>query len=546
MGFMKSLGRGVDTGAQNYVRQRLMAQKREDALTQREEEKRRYEEQRAAREKERRENTLVRMLTLATSTNNPQAIQSVGSQMEAEGMLPEYQRPAPEAVKPLEEFDDTTPYYGENKGVSDRDFEAMLREGDAIQTPEMLEAERRAQLHPITAGLMDVAETNRVNQELQATQYKISSEQAALNLSEAKRKANAGEIKQLGGKHFIVYPSIDGSGAPRIESLPAILESQINSDENGWEIKAVSTSDASIVYQNKFTNKTKTVIDPTLVQASVESDERDIEKARLIEENRRKGINQTQSIAHQNRLRLAGIGDARSMRDTIVKGVMNGSMTPENAQDYIMAGMGAYEGTEVPTTAFQALSQMVNDFGAGRLPLKFSEGEKKQLEGVYYVQTASARLLELLEDPEVSDYVGRISGTVQEVQNILTGQATSNPKLTEFAATLQDLKKGILYARSGQAASEAEHQSYERLVGTTLIDKDALKGRLKVAAHHSQTQREGIYRVNLGVLHRQDKAKVAKDWNRVPKLWHKLDPALDTTINDNTNDPWSTSDEDLQ
>jgi hypothetical protein len=145
MGFMKSLGRGADVGVQNYVRQRLMAQQREDALTQREEEKRRYEEQRAAREKERRENTLVRMLTLATSTNNPQAIQSVGSQMEAEGMLPEYQRPAPEAVKPLEEFDDTTPYYGENKGVSDRDFEAMLREGDAIQTPEMLEAERRAQ-----------------------------------------------------------------------------------------------------------------------------------------------------------------------------------------------------------------------------------------------------------------------------------------------------------------------------------------------------------------------------------------------------------------
>jgi hypothetical protein len=74
MGFMKSLGRGVDAGVQNYVRQRLMAQQREDALTQREEEKRRYEEQRAAREKERRENTLVRMLTLATSTNNPQSL----------------------------------------------------------------------------------------------------------------------------------------------------------------------------------------------------------------------------------------------------------------------------------------------------------------------------------------------------------------------------------------------------------------------------------------------------------------------------------------
>jgi hypothetical protein len=521
MGFMKSLGRGADVGVQNYVRQRLMAQQREDALTQREEEKRRYEEQRAAREKERRENSLVRMLTLATSTNNPQAIQSVGSQMEAEGMLPEYQPP---------EFVDTTPEVDPRTVIEGTD--TVIDGGEYT--------------HPITAGLMDVAETNRINQELQATQYKISSEQAALNLSEAKRKANAGEIKQLGGKHFIVYPSTDGSGAPRIESLPAILESQINSDENGWEIKAVSTSDASIVYQNKFTNKTKTVIDPTLVQASVESDERDIEKARLIEENRRKGINETQAVAHQNRLRLAGIGDARSMRDTIVKGVMNGSMTPENAQDYIMAGMGAYEGTEVPTTAFQALSQMVNDFGAGRLPLKFSEGEKKQLEGVYYVQTASARLLELLEDPEVSDYVGRISGTVQEVQNILTGQATSNPKLTEFAATLQDLKKGILYARSGQAASEAEHQSYELLVGTTLIDKDALKGRLKVAAHHSQTQREGIYRVNLGILHREDQAKVAKDWNRVPKLWHKLDPSLDTTINDDTNDPWSTSDEDLQ
>ena len=42
MGFMKSLGRGVDAGAQNYVRQRLLAQEREDRQARIESEQQRF------------------------------------------------------------------------------------------------------------------------------------------------------------------------------------------------------------------------------------------------------------------------------------------------------------------------------------------------------------------------------------------------------------------------------------------------------------------------------------------------------------------------
>ena len=94
MGFMKSLGRGVDAGVQNYVRQRLMAQQREDALTQREEEKRRYEEQKLEREKQLgHQQSLTGLRTLLTAGAPIEAVIAAADNAVGVGALPDIDFP---------------------------------------------------------------------------------------------------------------------------------------------------------------------------------------------------------------------------------------------------------------------------------------------------------------------------------------------------------------------------------------------------------------------------------------------------------------------
>ena len=119
--------------------------------------------------------------------------------------------------------------------------------------------------------------------------------------------------------------------------------------------------------------------------------------------------------------------------------------------------------------------------------------------------------------------------------------------LVEFDALLQDLKKGIIYARSGAQVSELEFKSYDLMLGTNFKDPNALEIRIMEAAKKSQLDREGIYRNELDRLHRGDPVAIAKDWDRVPTLFSTAAPQqiIVEEEGEDDADEWSTTNEEL-
>lgn len=516
--FLKSLARGADRGMQNYAAGRDRREARQDRLDQRDEMQRRYEQQRQDQIEQRERNNLTTMLTLGQQTNNDAMLSSSIRGMVAKGMLP----PAPPIITTIPE--------GETAHAEGYD-----RYGAPVDRP-----------HPIEAGLLDNSQRNREKLERESNMGMMNQELVQMKMDKAIMDNEAGKIRMLGKSPFMVYPPTEPGGQERIEPLSKEVYEvyMTTAAKGGMEFVAGNTSTGYQLYKNPVTGEFTSKIDPLAVSGKQAIADMEVDTHGKKVEISDKAMTGRMMTRHQQRLDVAGIKEAAQLNTEIADNIMSNKWTRSDALKVIESSRAIFTGEE-SEVHWNALESMVKDFDA--LPIKFSDSERKVLQGVYYVQQASARLQELLEDPLVFDYVGRIDGTVKSVENFLTGEALSNPKLVEFEAILQDLKKGIIYTRSGAQVSELEFASYDKMLGTEFKHPEALKGRLSVAAEHSQTQREGIYRTSLNFMHRDNPKLIEMDWSRVPALYSSVVPegVADAIAPKKTN-VWSTSDAELE
>jgi len=525
----------------SYVRQRLLNREREDKQDIIDKEQKRYEAQRELAANKYAEQRLTQQLELAIGANNAPAIETVMGQMGEIGMLPPH--PGPITVPGLPPL----PMRGDPKSTTN------LLMANASEDPEMAQLIQGRgateptvdNRHPLTIGLTEKAKIYQQNQELQSRSGEITLEQQEMELRDAINRTGSGEIKMFGKTPFVVYPPTEPGSLERIEPVSDELLAIFKQNNPSSDRIFVNTSAGVMVSVDPNTNKVTTTVLPEVIKAQEAVTLRQIEAHGKKQELSHGFLQERTKERQANKLEFAGIQNAVELTTKLPAQIMKGELTPADAITVINAASSIYGPSQVSSSSREALLAMVNDFD--RLPLRFSATENNKLTGAYYIQTASDRLLKLLKKPEVREYVGRIEGSIQSIENILTGEATAPDDLVEFDALLQDLKKGIIYARSGAQVSAEEFKSYDMMLGTNFKDPNALEIRIMEAAKKSQIDREAIYRNELDRLHRGDPVAIAKDWSRVPTLFSTAAPQqiiVEEEGGDDTNE-WSFGNEDV-
>jgi len=541
MPILRSLARGLDTGMDSYVRQRLLNREREDKQDIIDKEQKRYEAQRELEANKYAEQRLTQQLELAIGANNAPAIETVMGQMGEIGMLPPH--PGPITVPGLPSF----PMRGDPKSPTNL---LMARASEDPEMAQLIQGRGATEptvdnRHPLTRGLTEKAKIYQQNQELQSRSGEITLEQQEMELRDAINRTGSGEIKMFGKAPYVVYPPTEPGGQERIEPVSDELLAIFKQNSPSSKRIFVNTTTGAMVSVDPLTGKTTTTIIPDVVKARETFEKRGADLYKERQELHDELVTGRQKLRYTNKLQFAGIQNAVELTTLLPARIMKGELTPEDAITVINAAFSIYGPSQVSSASREALLAMVNDFD--RLPLRFSATENNKLTGAYYIQTASDRLLKLLKKPEVREYVGRIEGSIQSIENILTGEATAPDDLVEFDALLQDLKKGIIYARSGAQVSELEFASYDRMLGTNFKDPNALEIRIMEAAKKSQIDREAIYRTELNRIHREDPVAIAKDWSSVPTLFSTAAPQqiiVEEEGGDDTNE-WSFGNEDV-
>ena len=542
MPLLRSLARGLDTGMDSYVRQRLLNRERQDKQDIIDTEQKRYETQQQLAAEKRAEERLTQQLQLAISANDASAIENIMGQMGEIGMLPPAPGPITVPGLPL------SPTRGAQVGLPTPELRPSLSQFPTDYSREIIRDATKPTvdlLHPLTRGLVNQAQINEQNQELTNRSNVISVEQQQIELDEAINRTGSGEVKVFAGVPYVVYPPTEAGGQERIEPVSEELLAIFKQNNPSSKRIFVNTTTGAMVSVDSVTGKATTTIIPEVVKAKANDREAGLEDYRAKQDIYDELVTGRQQKRHTDRLEFAGIQNAVELTTKLPAQIMKGELTAADAIAVINASAAAFGKHQVSSASREALLAMVNDFT--RLPLRFSATENNKLAGAYYIQTASNRLINLLKKPEVRDYVGRIDGSIQSVENFLTGEATANADLVEFDALLQDLKKGIIYARSGAQVSFEEFASYDRMLGTNFKDPNALKIRIMEAAKKSQIDREAIYRIELDRLYRGDVEKIAADWSRVPTLWSTAAPQQIIVEEEggDDRDEWSTTNEEL-
>ena len=547
MPLLRSLARGLDTGMDSFVRQRLLNRERRDKQDIIDTEQKRYEERQKLAAEKRAEERLTQQLQLAISANDAPAIENIMGQMEEIGMLPP--APGPITVPGLPPSPtrgaSTSPTRGDAV-MYDRFFPTnTFIASEDPEDPEDVTEPTVDYRHPLTRGLVDQALINKQNQDLGTKADELRLQQQQMELQEATNLTGSGELKVFAGVPYVVYPPTEAGGQERLEPVSDEILELIKRYNPSSKRIFVNTTTGAMVTVDPSSGKPTTTILPEVVTAADIDRQKGVDAYGEKQKTYHELVTERQDKRHTDRMELQGIRTALDLTTQLPGKIMKGELTAEDAIAVINASSAVFGKHQVSPALKESLLAMVNDFT--RLPLRFSATENNKLAGAYYIQTASNRLINLLKKPEVREYVGRIDGSIQSIENFLTGEATANADLVEFDALLQDLKKGIIYARSGAQVSELEFASYDRMLGTNFKDPNALSVRIMEAAKKSQIDREAIYRIELERLYRGDVEKIAAEWSRVPTLWSTAAPQQIIVEEEGGDDvdEWSTTNEEL-
>jgi hypothetical protein len=447
MGFMKSLGRGADVGVQNYVRQRLMAQQREDALTQREEEKRRYEQGLVNQR-------LGLAVQMAMQSGDPDAIATATQAGVEGGLLPSTKGIAP-PTPPME--------------VGEFDPRMVIPDTETvIEAPDPYGG-----LDPTAQGLARGAARNRI----------ISDQDRAFQLEQQEAQRKEWERKELERQGWsvlgdnVLYRNVpDGKGGMKAEfNVDGRVDHPVSIDERTgivtWKFGAPAVASPEVLAQIEKTRQAEIAGKVEVLQAreslkAAQFSERFLDRVSLTDQK------------------------ALSQQYNIVKKKMDdGNMSLDEAmRDLETSLWGNVHAKEFLETAKINLAQ-----SNSRFKIDMSSAQQKELVDIRTSQLRAGEIIEMLEDPEIQKLVGPIGGRWADAIAGLSGNKNLTPRQVEFLSKINRLRDNTQRRESGAALTESEQEFYRRLVGGVINTPESLRSSLTTLIEDANTDVKAFY-----------------------------------------------------
>ena len=434
MGFMKSLGRGVDAGAQNYVRQRLLAQQREDALTQREEEKRRYEQGLVNQR-------LGLAVQMAMQSGDPDAIATATQAGVEGGLLPSTKGITP-PPQPME--------------VGEFDPRMVIPDTETvIEAPDPY-----GDLDPTAQGLARGAARKRI---IEDQKWAMEQEKHRIDMM----KANGWSVVKAG-----VLFNQGPNGEPIFDYRGNIKKPHTIDKDRG------------IIY---FDDNTQELVSPDVMDRITEYDDKERQDKLELETSKIAMRNLGYSEKAMARISLQKQKEWSAEYNRAVKSLKTTSIADairnleNNLSQYPDAG-------EFLERSKVALAQ-----NGGRFKIEMNGGMLKEMGETRAQMSKADDLIGMLGDKEVQDLIGPLRGRWNQTTASLLGNKNLTPRQIEFITKLSDLRDNTQRDRSGAALTNSELVFYERLIGSEINTPESLRATLSAMIEGANKDIRGYY-----------------------------------------------------